>query len=54
MIDAAARLLRAGGELVLVFNAHLPYLPKLNRTIGPTRIVARNRGFIVTTSTRRG
>jgi len=54
MIDAAARLLRAGGEFVLVFNAHLPYLPTLNRTIGPTRIVARNRGFIVTSSTRRG
>ena len=53
MIEAAGRLLRSGGELLIVFNAHLPYLPALSRTIGPTRVVARNRGFVVTSSTRR-
>lgn len=52
MIEAAGRLLRPGGELVVVFNAHLPYLPTLARTLGPTRVVARNRGFVVTSSTR--
>ncbi|MDO5499089.1 MAG: class I SAM-dependent methyltransferase [Propionibacteriaceae bacterium] len=52
MIDDAARALRPGGELWLVFNAHLPYLPRLRRCIGRTEIVARNAKYIVTRSTR--
>lgn len=52
MIDEAARALRPGGELWLVFNAHLPYLPRLRRRVGRTSIVARNQKFIVTRSVR--
>ncbi|WP_425307302.1 methyltransferase [Ammonicoccus fulvus] len=51
MIDDAARALAPRGELWLVFNAHLPYLPRLRR-IGRTEIVARNPKFIVTRSVR--
>ncbi|HHV20104.1 MAG TPA: methyltransferase [Propionibacterium sp.] len=53
MIDDAARVLQPGGELWLVFNAHLPYLPRLRQRIGRTEIVARNQKFIVTRSVRR-
>ncbi|WP_432559565.1 class I SAM-dependent methyltransferase [Granulicoccus sp. GXG6511] len=52
MIDDAARVLRPGGELWLVFNAHLPYLPRLRQRIGRTEIVARNPKFIVSRSVR--
>ncbi len=54
MIDDAARALAPGGELWLVFNAHLPYLPRLRQRIGSNDIVARNPKFIVTRSVRRG
>jgi 16S rRNA (guanine1207-N2)-methyltransferase len=53
MIDDAARVLRPGGELWLVWNSHLPYLPRLRYAIGRTTIVARNPKFIVTRSVRR-
>lgn len=52
MIDDAARVLAPGGELWLVFNAHLPYLPRLRQRIGRTEIVTRNPKFIVTRSLR--
>ncbi|MFT4294517.1 MAG: methyltransferase [Micropruina sp.] len=46
----AGRILAPGGELWCVYNAHLPYLPWLRETVGPTRIVARDRGYLVTRS----
>lgn len=49
----AARVLRPGGELWCVWNSALQYRPVLERTVGPTRQVARDRKFTVTVSTRR-
>lgn len=49
-IAAAGPALKPGGELWLVFNSHLPYLPALRRHIGPTNIEAQDRSFIVTRS----
>ncbi len=46
MFAQARDALAPGGELWAVWNSHLPYLPLL-RGIGPTRIVARDRSFIV-------
>ncbi len=51
MIKDAARTMRAGGELWLVYNAHLPYLPSLRR-IGSTKIMARDRSYLVTRTVR--
>lgn len=53
MIRDARKALRAGGELVMVYNAHLPYLPRL-RNLGPTTVVARDRDYLVTRTVRRG
>lgn len=47
MIADAGRVLRTEGELWLVWNAHLPYLPALRR-VGRTEIVARDPRYIVT------
>ncbi|SDB90520.1 16S rRNA (guanine1207-N2)-methyltransferase [Raineyella antarctica] len=52
MIASAAHALRPGGELWCVYNAHLPYLPALRRDVGPSEVVARDRSYIVTRSTR--
>ncbi|WP_424449891.1 class I SAM-dependent methyltransferase [Microbacterium arborescens] len=49
----AARVLRSGGELWCVWNSALRYRPELERLVGPTRQVARDRKFTVTVSTRR-
>lgn len=49
----AARVLRPGGELWVVWNTHLSYRPTLERVVGPTRQVARNPKFTVTASRRR-
>ncbi|MEV7694126.1 methyltransferase [Microbacterium sp. NPDC089189] len=49
----AARALRPGGELWTVWNSALQYRGELERLVGPTRQVARNRKFTVTVSTRR-
>ena len=51
MIADAARVLVPGGELVLVYNSHLPYLPRL-REVGPTQILARDRSYLVTRTVR--
>ena len=51
MIADAARVLVPGGELVLVYNSHLPYLPRL-REVGPTEILARDRSYLVTRTVR--
>lgn len=48
----AARALVPGGELWCVWNSHLRYRPLLERTVGPTRQIARNAKFTVTASMR--
>ncbi|MFT4200203.1 class I SAM-dependent methyltransferase [Gordonia sp. (in: high G+C Gram-positive bacteria)] len=48
----ARRVLRPGGELWCVWNSHLRYRSALERMVGPTRQIARNRKFTVTASTR--
>jgi 16S rRNA (guanine1207-N2)-methyltransferase len=53
LFDAAARLLRPGGELWTVYNSHLAYRPALEASVGPTRQVLRTPKFTVTASTRR-
>jgi 16S rRNA (guanine1207-N2)-methyltransferase len=53
LFEAAARVLRPGGELWTVFNSHLHHRPVLERIVGPTRQIARSPKFIVTASTRR-
>lgn len=50
MIEQAGDVLRPGGELWLVFNAHLPYLPHLRRHIGFTTVEAQDRHYLVTRS----
>lgn len=47
----AARVLRTGGELWVVWNSHLQYRSTLETLVGPTRQVARNPAFTVTAST---
>jgi 16S rRNA (guanine1207-N2)-methyltransferase len=49
----AARVLRRGGELRVVWNSHLGYRPVLERLVGPTRQLARSPKFTVTASVRR-
>lgn len=49
----AARALAPGGELWTVWNSALQYRPALERIVGPTRQIARDRKFTVTVSTRR-
>ncbi|MBD9698271.1 methyltransferase [Flavimobilis sp. GY10621] len=53
MFRAAARVLRPGGELWVVWNSHLRYRPSLERVVGPTTQVARTPKFTVTRSVRR-
>ncbi|MFT3877047.1 MAG: methyltransferase [Propioniciclava sp.] len=50
MIEQAGPVLRPGGELWLVFNAHLPYLPLLRKHVGITTIEAQDRHYLVTRS----
>jgi 16S rRNA (guanine1207-N2)-methyltransferase len=51
MIKDASRVLRTGGELIMVYNSHLPYLQRLQR-IGATKIIARDRNYLVTRSVK--
>ena len=53
MFTSAAAALAPGGELWVVWNAHLPYLPELRRRVGPTTIEARDRSYVVSRSLRR-
>ncbi|KQS72106.1 SAM-dependent methyltransferase [Modestobacter sp. Leaf380] len=53
LFDAAARVLRPGGELWCVYNSHLPHRATLQQTVGPTRQLSRDPKFTVTASTKR-
>lgn len=53
MFADAARVLETGGELWTVWNSSLQYRSSLERLVGPTRQVARDRKFTVTVSTKR-
>lgn len=53
LFDACARVLASGGELWTVWNSYLRYRAVLERSIGPTRQLARPARFTVTCSTRR-
>ena len=52
IIRSARRALAPGGELRVVFNSHLRYRALLEREIGPTRQLARDRTFTVLASRR--
>ncbi|WP_188545813.1 class I SAM-dependent methyltransferase [Rhodococcoides trifolii] len=52
LFAAAKRVLRPGGELWTVHNAHLHFRPMLGRVVGPTDTVGRNAKFTVTRSVR--
>lgn len=54
LFDAAARLLRPGGELLTVFNSSLGYRAELTRLVGDTEQLHRTPKFTVTRSIRRG
>ncbi|MCT1477169.1 class I SAM-dependent methyltransferase [Microbacterium sp. p3-SID336] len=53
LFEAAARLLRPGGELLAVYNSSLGYRPELTRLIGRTEQLRRTPKFTVTRSVRR-
>lgn len=50
MLSDAARVLRPGGRLWVVYNNHLGYASALKRIVGPTEVVGRNTKFTVTVS----
>lgn len=52
LFEAAARVLRPGGELFTVYNSSLGYRPELTRLIGPTEQLRRTTKFTVTRSIR--
>jgi 16S rRNA (guanine1207-N2)-methyltransferase len=53
LFEAAARVLRPGGELWTVYNSALRYKPVLARLVGPTHVAERSPKFTVTVSVRR-
>ncbi|MGD9607527.1 MAG: class I SAM-dependent methyltransferase, partial [Leucobacter sp.] len=53
LIRSCSRALAPGGELRLVFNSHLGYRPLVERAIGPTRQIVRDRTFTVLSAIRR-
>ncbi|KDA04762.1 SAM-dependent methyltransferase [Microbacterium sp. CH12i] len=53
LFEAAARLLRPGGELLTVYNSSLEYKAELSRLIGRTEQVRRTAKFTVTRSFKR-
>ncbi|QIS06115.1 methyltransferase [Nocardia brasiliensis] len=52
MFAETGRVLRPGGELWTVFNSHLNYRGVIERMVGHTDVVGRNRKFTVTRSVR--
>lgn len=53
LFEAAARILRPGGELFTVFNSSLGYRAELTRLVGDTEQLDRTPKFTVTRSIRR-
>ncbi|WP_311243857.1 methyltransferase [Microbacterium sp. WCS2018Hpa-23] len=53
LFEAAARILRPGGELFTVFNSSLGYRAELTRLVGVTEQLERTPKFTVTRSVRR-
>lgn len=53
LFEAAARILRPGGELFTVYNSSLGYRAELTRLVGATEQVHRTSKFTVTRSIRR-
>ncbi len=52
MFQQAGRVLRPGGELWTVYNTHLNYRGVMERMVGKTDVMGRNRKFTVTRSVR--
>ncbi|MFC7376045.1 class I SAM-dependent methyltransferase [Brachybacterium sp. GCM10030268] len=52
LLDAAARVLRPGGQLWFVHNSYLRYRPEVEQRVGPVRQQARDRRFTVLSATR--
>ncbi|MGO4616244.1 class I SAM-dependent methyltransferase [Nocardia sp. 2YAB30] len=52
MFAETGRVLRPGGELWTVYNSHLNYRSVVERMVGRTEVVGRNRKFTVTRSVR--
>ncbi|MGW4089224.1 class I SAM-dependent methyltransferase [Nocardia sp. NPDC004750] len=52
MFAETGRVLRPGGELWTVFNSHLNYRAVVERMVGRTEVMGRNRKFTVTRSVR--
>lgn len=52
MFEAAGRVLRPGGELWTVHNAHLGYREPLKAAVGPSEAMAKNAKFIVMKSVK--
>ncbi|UFS93611.1 class I SAM-dependent methyltransferase [Nocardia huaxiensis] len=52
MFQQAGRVLRPGGELWTVYNTHLNYRGVMERLVGKTEVMGRNRKFTVTRSVR--
>lgn len=50
MFAATGRVLRPGGELWTVYNSHLNYRGVVQRMVGQTEVIGRNRKFTVTRS----
>src|SRR5690606_167421 len=53
LFDAAASMLKPGGELLTIFNSHLAYKQELVKRVGPTEQLHRTTKFTVTRSIRR-
>ncbi|GAA5042748.1 methyltransferase [Nocardia callitridis] len=52
MFTETGRVLRPGGELWIVYNSHLNYRSLVERLVGHTEVIGRNRKFTVTRSVR--
>lgn len=52
LLDAAARVLRPGGQLWFVHNSHLRYRTEVERRVGAVRQRARDRRFTVLSAVR--
>ena len=52
MFTQTGRVLRPGGELWTVYNNHLNHRTMVERMVGRTEVMGRNRKFTVTRSVR--